>query len=82
LITESHVQGVAVFHLGFSYGQSHWGYSSAEEMRQGIAPVERNVENPEMPQHPCNESQLAFHEQRLQTLWDMMETCRKNLIKS
>jgi hypothetical protein len=70
------------FIWGFSYGQSHWDYSSTEEMRQGIAPVERNVENPEMPQHPCNERQLAFHEQRLQTLWDMMETCRKNLIKS
>jgi hypothetical protein len=51
-------------------------------MRQGIAPVKRDVENPEMPQHPCNESQLTFHEQRLQTPWDMMETCIKNLIKS
>jgi len=50
-ITENHVEGVAVFHLGSSYGQSHWGYSSAGEMRQGIAPVKRDVENPEMPQH-------------------------------
>jgi hypothetical protein len=50
-ITENHVEGVVVFHLGSSYGQSHWGYSSAEKMRQGITPVKRDVENPEMPRH-------------------------------
>lgn len=64
MITENHLEGRAVFHLGSSYGQSHWDYNSVEETRKGISPVKRDVENPEMPHHSYISDEMSAADTR------------------